>query len=261
MYISHPNVLKIPLETRETATPEVGQGVAGEMQGSYQCNSCRKILGNTKTVWRCLCCKLVIYCDVNCQKKHWLEHKTLCNEIKQEIRAKNQNSHDETHSDIFVSHLTPKQQQKVVSLIGRRCSIKAKLNEKKTEILWDTGAQVSIILSHLLGRNLPNVCIRGVEDSLDGDLNLTAANGSDIPYCGYVELNLQIALSRGESTKVSCRVNTGPMERKTPVLFEVDENPSWPNGLHIANTLLTINAGKSSRVEIEVTNETKHEIV
>ena len=38
----------------------------------------------------------------------------LCNEIKQEIKAKNQDSHDETHSDIFISHLTPKQQQKVV---------------------------------------------------------------------------------------------------------------------------------------------------
>ena len=55
----------------------------------------------------------------------------LCNEIKQEIKAKSQNSHDETHSDIFVSHLTPKQQQEVVSLIGRRCSIKAKLNASR----------------------------------------------------------------------------------------------------------------------------------
>ena len=118
-----------------------------------------------------------------------------------------QNSLDETHSDIFISHLTPKQQQKVLSLIGRRCSIQAKLNEKETEILWDTGAQVSIISSHLLERNLPDVCIRDVGDLLNGDLHLTAANGSDIPYCGYVEISLQI----------------GNAEHSLPVSFLVTE--------------------------------------
>ena len=116
-HIAHIVCEKFPSKPgkRETTTPEVGQGLAGEMQASYQCNGC----GNTKTMWRCSCCKLVIYCGINCQKKYWSEHKMLCNEIKQEIKAKNQNSHDETHSDIFVSHLTPKQQQKVVSLIGK----------------------------------------------------------------------------------------------------------------------------------------------
>ena len=47
-------------------------------------------------------------------------------------------------------------------------------------------------MSDLLERNLPDVCIRDVGDLLDGNLKLTAANGSNIPYCRYVELNLQI---------------------------------------------------------------------
>ena len=48
---------------------------------------------------------------------------------------------------------------------------------------------------------------------------------------------------------------------KNTVLFEVDENRSSLNCLHIANTSLTINTGKSSRVKIEMMNEIRHDIM
>ena len=56
-------------------------------------------------------------------------------------------------------------------------------------------------------------------------------------------------------------MNTGPLGKPTPVLFEDDENGQWPSGLHVSDTLLTAMAGKSSRVEVEVKNTTKHDIV
>ena len=64
-----------------------------------------------------------------------------------------------------------------------------------------------------------------------------------------------------QSLRVTCRANTGPVGRPTPVLFEPDEANPWPNGLEIPETLLTVKKGKSSQVDIDVTNNTNHEIV
>ena len=315
----------------------MGQGLAEEKQVSHQGNGCNQ--GLEQTFWRCECCKLVSYCGTKCQQNHWPQHKTLCNAIKQQLQGTRQTTED-ANSGIFVSHLTPKQHQRVASLVGRRCSIKGKLNGKRAEILWDTGAQVSIISASFIKRNFPSVLVRDVRELLDGDLTATAANGSNIPYKGWVELDLQIGDSeqvlsvpflvaseemelpligfnaiehlikvrnlqgddmataligvnvrnatalvdlvngithselcivktckkdvvvpRGESVKVSCRVNTGPLDQPKPVLFEADENGQWPFGLQVSDTLLTATAGKSSRVEVEVKNTTKHDVV
>ena len=64
-----------------------------------------------------------------------------------------------------------------------------------------------------------------------------------------------------QSQSVTCRVNTGPVERNTPVLFEPDEPNPWPSGLEIAQTLLTVKKGKSSKVEIDIVNNTNHDII
>ena len=304
---------------------------------SHQCNGCNQVL--EQTFWRCKCCKLVNYCGTKCQRNHWPQHKTLCNAIKQQIQNRKQTTED-ANAGIFISHLTPKQHQKVVSLVGRRCSVKAKLNGKRAEILWDTGAQVSIVSTSFIKRNFPSVLVKDVGELLDGDLTVTAANGSSIPYIGWVELDLQIGdsehvisvpflvaseemelpligfntiehlikvnnlkgneiatalvgvnvcnatalvdfvnavnhdelclvktckkdvvIPQGKSVKVSCRVNTGPLDKPTPVLFEADENGQWPSGLQVSDTLLTAMAGKSCRVQVEVKNITKHDIV
>lgn len=64
-----------------------------------------------------------------------------------------------------------------------------------------------------------------------------------------------------QSIRVTCRANTGAVGRPTPVLFEPDETNPWPNGLEISETLLTIKKGNSSQVDIDITNNTNHEIV
>lgn len=64
-----------------------------------------------------------------------------------------------------------------------------------------------------------------------------------------------------QSERVTCRANTGPVGRPTPVLFEPDETSPWPNGLEVSETLLTVKKGKSSQVDVEITKNTSHEIV
>ena len=66
-------------------------------------------------------------------------------------------------------------------------------------------------------------------------------------------------IPRGQSVIVSCRAAVGPV-CKIPVLFELDLNPSWPGGLEIPGTKVTVAGGSSCRVHICVDNPTKHDI-
>ena len=183
--------------------------------------------------------------------------------------------------------------------------------------------------------------VKDTSESLVTKLNMTAANGSEMPYIGWVELNFRLsscnpdlkvpffvteqcldspligfnvieniikgsngdaALSQvikssftdldsqtalifvnffeslnqeelcrikttkrdttippKQSLRVTCRVNTGPVGRHTPVLFEPDETDLWPNGLEISETLLKVKKGKSSKGDIDIIQNTNHE--
>ena len=43
--------------------------------------------------------------------------------------------------------------------------------------------------------------------------------------------------------KISCRVNTGPLEQKVPLLFEPSELEQWPAGLEVPEMLLSSKQG------------------
>jgi hypothetical protein len=80
-----------------------------------------------------------------------------------------------------MSHLS----EKLISLVGQRCTVTGKINGKTVEVLWDTGAQVSIVSAKVLKENFPNCTIKDVSELLNCDLTLTAANGNTIPYTGW----------------------------------------------------------------------------
>ena len=94
---------------------------------------------------------------------------------------------------VYVSHLTPKQQHEMAKLVGKRCTVNCLLDEKPLETLWDTGAQVSIISLCYLKKHFPNYELRDISDLLNGnDLKLEAANGTVIPYDGWVEMKFRL---------------------------------------------------------------------
>ena len=68
-------------------------------------------------------------------------------------------------------------------------------------------------------------------------------------------------IKKGQSFQVSCRLNHGPVEIATPVLFEPDELVNLPSGISVNDTLFTLKPGKSSKVKIEVVNNSKHDIM
>ena len=141
---------------------------------------------------------MVYYCSTGCQKRHWSNHRELCEAIQNV--PKPQGDPVKGHGDgcdpsVFVSHITPKQHAAVARLVGRKCSVNCRLNDIKMTALWDTGAQVSVITEHFLKQQLPDSKIRDI-DELPGvktDLKLTAANGTTIPYKGWVETRFRLS--------------------------------------------------------------------
>ena len=69
-----------------------------------------------------------------------------------------------------------------------------------------------------------------------------------------------ITVQRNQCTRVSCRANVQTIESKTPLLFEPDGACSWPPGLEVSETLLTIPKGSKCHVNIQVRNTTDHSI-
>ena len=96
--------------------------------------------------------------------------------------------------NVFVSHINPKQHAQVTQLVGKRCTVVGELNNKQFEMLWDTGTQVSVISGHDMSQYFPDISIRKIEDFLgtETEINLVAANGTEIPYKGWAELDSRI---------------------------------------------------------------------
>jgi hypothetical protein len=104
----------------------------------------------------------VHYCSKDCQREHWVEHKTLCTSIKNLSTTAGTipGLGDSADTNMFVSHLTPKQRDTVVKLVVEKCQVKCQLNGKETERLWDTGAQVSILPERILKDMFPDIPVK-----------------------------------------------------------------------------------------------------
>ncbi len=91
-------------------------------------------------------------------------------------------------------HLTPKQHKEVARLVGSKCIVECYLQGVHTQALWDTGAQVSIVPLSWINRNLPGIQLHAIEELMEvGEkFQLTAANGTTIPFEGWVELRFHL---------------------------------------------------------------------
>lgn len=135
----------------------------------------------------------MMYCGKNCQKSDFSRHKIICDSLLF-LSNKEKVENNASQKDIvYVSHLSPKQRNQVAKLVGEKCLIKCKLSEKSFEVLWDNGAQVSIISLQTLRDRFGKVDIREIKELLDGqEIDLRAANGTSVPYMGWTDLNFSL---------------------------------------------------------------------
>ena len=79
--------------------------------------------------------------------------------------------------------------------------------------------------------------------------------------CDVKTSKRDVTIPKKQSMKVSCRVNTGSLEQKVPVLFEPSELEQWPAGLEVQEMLLSLKQGNNSIVHVKVFNPSYHDIV
>ena len=70
-----------------------------------------------------------------------------------------------------------------------------------------------------------------------------------------------VLVPAGQTVVVPCHVTCGPLERRTPVLFQPTPDSTWPADLEVSEQLLTLPQGVPNRVNIAVHNPTKHDVV
>ena len=184
-----------------------GQPIAESVKMPHQCHFCLKEETVDMPFGTCNQCKTVFYCSKICQKRDWQKHEPLCCVIASEqkqvntVRIQIGDSHD---SLLQPSHLSDKNYQKIVKLIGDKCLITCSLQGTKMQALLDTGAQVSIISKSILTEHFPEEEIHDVSELLGSDtaLDLKTANGSTLPYSGYVVLSFSLQEGASNGLKV-----------------------------------------------------------
>ena len=148
-----------------------------------KCAGCQK---DNTVKFRCKRCHTQSYCSRKCQKKCWSEHKVWCDSIVElESRVKNKDFADVNF--LSKSCLSPKEEMKLVKLVGKKCTVECILDEVHNKVLWDTGADVALVSRSWLDKHCPNKEIKDVSELLGHNQNLyiKVANNSLLKYVGY----------------------------------------------------------------------------
>lgn len=152
---------------------------------------CRTCHATDKDLKLCAGCHGQIwYCGSECQKEDWEKHKVMCKTIQEaekfvaDVKAAQDVDVTKTHE------LTPKSQKKIVKLVGEKCTVTFMIEGRKETMLWDTGAQVSLVGHKWLKKHFPSKDIRPISELLDDKLRVKSASGDDIQFLGYVELDI-----------------------------------------------------------------------
>lgn len=109
----------------------------------------------------------------------------------------------------------------MASLIGKKAIVQSYLNGLAVTSLLDSGSQVSIVSHAWKEEYLPDLSIHPVSEILrEEDLKVIAANGSLIPYVGWV--NLPGNVDPNLSISVPLLISSYPMD-KPLIVFNVLE--------------------------------------
>jgi len=212
--------------------------------------TCRTCHADNVDLRRCAGCHgQVLYCGRECQKRGWDEHRSICQVIQgteKAIAAKSVNS-----SEIQQNELTPKSKKRLVKLIGEKCMVSFVVEGKTVDMLWDTGAQVSLIGHDWVQKHFPGKDIRPISDLVDEKLHVKSASGNDIQFLGYVEL--EICPPNGEScVGVPFLVTEAEFE---PPILGYNVITHWLNDSSISSVFPTVEDKKVSSVLSVLENE------
>eukprot|EP00794_Sanderia_malayensis_P006740 gene6740-7500_t len=201
---------------------------------------------------------------------HWSGHKNICQAIAQSSRNRNYDDKiiGDSEDDFFYSsHLTPKTHQKIAKLIGEKCVMECTLDNIAMTVLLDTGAQVSIISNSVLHDVFPDTKISDVSNILgvSQTLDLTTANGSDLPYVGFVTLVFALPGASTDTIQVPFLVTEHDMENVIVgfnVVEELVTQHRTPSDSFVASWVSSLNQVKADNIAtfVEVVEDAKKEL-
>jgi len=110
----------------------------------------------------------------------------------------------------------------------------------------------------LLGRMMKSFH-RSKDSDIRALMSIIHATNSD-ELCLVKSTKKLHVVPAGQTVRLPCRANTGPIHRKTPVIFEPDELATWPSGLEVHESLTTVKEGDATILSINMTNNTSHDI-
>jgi len=118
---------------------------------------------------------------------------------------------------VYLNTMT-NQQRVIQQMVGKKCLVHCTINGVETTALWDTGAQVTILPLHYVKENLPELKIRPL-DELFGEqgVNILTANGSDMQFSGWSEVDLNFPDSTANNHTMTF-----------PVLISENDSPDLP---------------------------------
>ena len=96
---------------------------------------------------------------------------------------------------IYNTTLPPSEQDQAVQLIGEKCQVACKINDVATQVLLDTGAQMSVLSHKWLGSNLPAAKILEVGELLDpcDRLRVQWGNHTEIPLLVWTDIKFELS--------------------------------------------------------------------
>ena len=120
---------------------------------------------------------------------------------------------------------------------------------------YDTSSEIDEIVL-VLSDSLPDVVVGNINSLVD------CIRSENDPYlCTVKTWKRDVIIPAGETKKVTCRINTGFLEKGTPVIFENDITGSLPNGIEIEDSLLYLKRGNCVKVNLVVSNTSLHDAV
>lgn len=156
-----------------------------------KCVQCAKLLSGYKQGKQC---GIATYCGQTCQKQHWKIHRNTCKTISA-IEANNASiGSSKQNVDTLkgsVNEITPKTRTKLAKVLGQKCTVNILMNGTEENVLWDTGAQVSLVSRDWVhGHDLGGM-VKPIGDLFNGGLVIKSVSGNEIEYEGFLEVEVK----------------------------------------------------------------------
>ena len=137
------------------------------------------------------------------------------------------------------------------------------------EILDQPILGYNVIEEVIKGHEIPNPDIQSLAETftnlkpgqVESLVNLIRTPSQE-ELCNVRTIKQDTVIARETSIRVKCGANTGPVSERIHVLLErSDDKQVWPSDLQIHKETTRIPTGSSFHIQVNVSNNTKHDIM